>query len=309
MESLPDLQALFSKYYTPRLKYHASQLLSLIDKMKEMWKLDACLKAFRSGEVSSFDLVNIVNDLCYSTTFYSEINRFFTETQVKRVIRELGFLCRPKYAFNTFWEAAREIEGFQKINITLIPGYQAKKVPPSLSLCTQAMVRTNKDRKNLEAQLQKKKWIHAEMGMVTHLISEGSVTQTFPYLGISKKTCFMCGHFLQGLDVFRARNNHGKVYSQWTLPSSLVVPSLYQSKFDSVVRNLRDILRHECAVDDAQHVNAVKESTISTPVVSKIETWSPFNRHIPDPRIQARQAEWLSTRSSRAITRRYVAQY
>ncbi|KAJ5150802.1 uncharacterized protein N7482_010054 [Penicillium canariense] len=304
MESLPDLQALFSEYYTPRLKYHASQLLSLIDKKKEMWKLDACLRAFRSGEVSSTDLVNIVNDLCYSTTFYSETNRLFTETQVKRVIRELGFLCRPKYAFNTFWEAAREIEGFQNINITLIPGSQAKQVPPSLSLCTQAMMRTNKYRKKLEAQLQKKKWIHAEMGMVTHLISEGSVAQTFLYLGISKKTCFMCGHILQGLDLFQVRSNHGKVYSQWTLPSSLVVPSSYQRKLDPVVQNLRDILRHECTVDDAQRVNAVKESTISTPVASKIETWSPFNRHIPDPRTLARQAEWLSAYSSRAMAGR-----
>ena len=298
IEILPDLQAMLSEYYTPRLHYHASQLLDLVVEKKEMRKLVACLKAFDSGEISSTILVSIIYDICYSTTFYSEINRLFTDKQVKRLVRELGFLCRPKYAYNTFWEAAREIEGFQSMKITLVPGAKARHVPPSISLCPQSS--TKADQK-VRLELRKKKWIHAEMGMVTHLISKDSVAQTFAYLGISKKTCLMCGHILQSLGLFQARNNHGKVYSQWTLPSSLIIPSSHQGKLDPAVQSLRDMLRHECAVKDDQHLDAVKESTISTPVAPKTAEWSPFCRHIPDPRSEARQAEWLSTSSSRAI--------
>ncbi|KAJ5538289.1 hypothetical protein N7494_007768 [Penicillium frequentans] len=301
-ESIPGLQAILSEYYTPRLNYHASQLLALIKKKKEMRILIASLKAFLSGEVASTTLVEIVDDICLSTTFYSGINKLFTAKQAKRIFHELGSLCRPLYACTTFWEAACEIEGFQSMKFTLVPGEKAKQVPPSISLRTQPLTKVNQ--KNLELVLQKKKWIHAEMGMVTHLISKDSVAQTFPYLGISKKTCFLCGHILQSLGLFQARNNHGKVYSQWTLPSSLIVPSLYQGKLDLAVQNLHDVLRRECAVDDDENMDAVKESTISTPVAPRRAIWSPFNRHIPDPRSKARQAEWLSTRNSRAMAGR-----
>jgi hypothetical protein len=69
-----------------------------------------------------------------------------------------------------------------------------------------------------------------------------------------------------------------------------------------------NVLRHECAAVDDQHIDAVKESTISTPTAPEMVTRSPFNRHITDPRIQARQMEWLETCSPRAMADRYEAQ-
>lgn len=104
-----------------------------------MRNLVAPLEKFLSREISSTDLVRIVDDRCYSTTFYSKINQLFTAKQVKRLVRELGFLCRPKYAYATFLEAAQEIEGFQSLKITLVPGSKAKQVPPSMSLCPQSL--------------------------------------------------------------------------------------------------------------------------------------------------------------------------
>lgn len=121
-------------------------------------------------------------------------------------------------------------------------------------------------RLKVRLSIRKKRWMHTEMGMVSHLISKDIVAQTFAYLGISKKTYLMCGHNLQSLGLFQARNNYSKVYSQWTLPRYLVILSSYQAKLDSAVRSLRDMLRHECAVKDDQYINAVKESTIPTPV-------------------------------------------
>jgi hypothetical protein len=40
----------------------------------------------------------------------------------------------------------------------------------------------------------------------------------FPYLGIGKKTCYICSLVLRGLDIFRTRESHGRLHPHWTLP-------------------------------------------------------------------------------------------
>ncbi|OJI86029.1 hypothetical protein ASPTUDRAFT_53329 [Aspergillus tubingensis CBS 134.48] len=162
--------------------------------------------------------------------------------KANKIVRELGYILRPIVAADTFDKAAREISNFQRVKIELLPGYKAESVTPSLSL----------------------------------------VSRTPQYLGISKKTCFMCGHFLQSLSQFQARNNHGKVYSQWRLPKSLIMPPKYCETLDNAARNLRDVMQCEFA---PQHMRI----------------WSPFSRHVPDPKLQARESEWLSYRSPREI--------
>ncbi|GAA92825.1 phosphoserine aminotransferase [Aspergillus luchuensis IFO 4308] len=183
--------------------------------------------------------------------------------KANKIVQELGFIRRPIVAAETFDKAAREISNFQRVKIELLPGYKAESVTPSLSL----------------------------------------VSRTPQYLGISKKTCFMCGHFLQSLSQFQARNNHGKVYSQWRLPKSLIMPPKYCETLDNAARNLRDVMQRECALERDYHIAAVKESTISSPVAPQhMRTWSPFSRHVPDPKLQARESEWLSHHSPREIT-------
>ncbi|PWY61897.1 phosphoserine aminotransferase [Aspergillus eucalypticola CBS 122712] len=182
--------------------------------------------------------------------------------KANKIVQELGFIRRPIVAAKTFDKAAREISNFQRVKIELLPGYKAESVTPSLSL----------------------------------------VSRTPQYLGISKKTCFMCGHFLQSLSQFQTRNNHGKVYSQWRLPKSLIMPPKYCETLDNAARSLRDVMQRERALELDYHIAAVKESTISSPVAPQhMRIWSPFSRHVPDPKLQARESEWLSHRSPREI--------
>ena len=49
------------------------------------------------------------------------------------------------------------------------------------------------------------------------LSSENRHLKWFPYLGISKKTWFMCNVFLKALK-FETRGSHGQLHPLWTLP-------------------------------------------------------------------------------------------
>ncbi|KAI2923113.1 hypothetical protein CBS63078_2661 [Aspergillus niger] len=293
----PDLERKFSEYYSPRLDYHAEQLIDPLKTVEGVTGLVALLKDFLSRRISSHVLVNEVNEICYNTDFYSRIK---VVPKAKKIVQELGFICRPLNAADTFYKAAREISNFKRVKIELLPGYKAERVAPSPSLCP--ILLSNRERGRLDECLRKKKWVHAEVRMALHLMSTDRMSPTPQYLGISKKTCFMCGHFLQRLSHFQARDNHGKVYSQWTLPKSLVMPQKYHETLDNAARNLRDVMQRECALQSDYRISAVKESTLSTPVASEqMHVWSPFSRHVPDPKLQARESEWLSRRSPREI--------
>ncbi|XRM38829.1 Phosphoserine transaminase [Aspergillus tubingensis] len=80
------------------------------------------------------------------------------------------------------------------------------------------------------------------------------------------------------------------------------MPLKYCETLDNAARNLRDVMQRECALGRDYHIAAVKESTISSPVAPQhMRIWSPFSRHVPDPKLQARESEWLSHRSPREI--------
>ena len=137
------------------------------------------------------------------------------------------------------------------------------------------------------------------MRMILHLFSTDVVARMFPYFGISKKTCLLCGHVLSQLGSFHARNNHGKVYGQWTLPCAIALPAAIHGRLNTTIQKLRDVLHHACNSENNEHLAPIKESTISTPVAGRQEIWSCFNRSILDPRLHSREIEWLSQRDIR----------
>ncbi|KAL4924393.1 uncharacterized protein BDV17DRAFT_213085 [Aspergillus undulatus] len=284
-------------YYSPRLEHHARALLDLLGKGEKMKELTTCLKAFLDGRIPPSTFVEIVNDLGNSTDFYSQLKDNFSPSKVHRQGREMEYICRPRHSFATFHEAAHEIAGLKRVKIVLLPGYNSRRVPPQLLRCLK--LHSVKHPQRLEAELRKPKWVHAEMRMILHLFSTDNVARMFHYLGISKKTCLLCGHVLSQSGIFQARNNHGKVYGQWTLPRAIAMPAAYHGRLDTIIQKLRDVLHHECNSEDNKQLAAIKESTISTPVAERQDIWSPFNRSTPDPRLHSREIEWLSQRDIR----------
>jgi hypothetical protein len=266
-----------------------------------MKELTTCLKAFLDGGISPSAFVKMIDDLGYRTDFYAQQKNNFSPIEVHRQGREMEYICRPRHSFATFWEAAREIAGLKRVKIVLLPGFESRKVAPQFS---QLKHRSVKHPERLDAELRKPKWVHAEMRMILHLFSTDAVAQIFPYLGISKKTCLLCGHVLSQFTV-QARNNHGKIYGQWTLPRAIAMPAAIHGKLDTTIQKLRDVLHHECNAEDNERLAPIKESTISTPVAERQAIWSPFNRSNPEPRLHSREMEWLSQGHIRNIAGRY----
>jgi hypothetical protein len=295
-EGVLDLREEFSMYYIPRLKHHAKALLGLLSKGENTMEFTTCLKAFLNGLIPASAFVEMVDDLGHSTDFYSQLKENFSALEVHRQGREMEYICRPRHSFATFHQAAREIAGLKRVKIVLLPGYKSRRVLQQPLLCLD--LQSKKHQQRLDAMLQKPKWVHAEMRMILHLFSTDIVAQMFPYLGISKKTCLLCGHVLSQLGIFQVRNNHGKVYGQWTLPRIVAMPAANHGRLDTTIQKLRDVLHHEYNSEDNEQLALIKESTISTPVAERQNMWSPFNRSIPDPRLHSREIEWLSQRKN-----------
>ena len=101
---------------------------------------------------------------------------------------------------------------------------------------------------------------------------------------------------------FETRGNHGKCYSQWTLPSALWINATAAEELENALQRLGNILREE-ATKDAPHRDAEKESMMAAPIAPPYVRYSTiFNAVVEEPRLLAREAEWL-TSSRRHIKR------
>ena len=62
---------------------------------------------------------------------------------------------------------------------------------------------------------------HAEIQILFVMETEGPGSKIIPYIGCSKRCCFLCAKFIEAHGRYRIRGTHGKVYHQWTLPPSI----------------------------------------------------------------------------------------
>lgn len=99
---------------------------------------------------------------------------------------------------------------------------------------------------------------------------------------------------LREIGHFGTRANHGKCYSQWTLPSKIWTSHDDLETLRSSVQRIRDILWDEGG-KDVTHLDAEQESQMAAPVPPRYERYSTlFNSVVEDPRFLAREVEWLS---------------
>ena len=62
---------------------------------------------------------------------------------------------------------------------------------------------------------------HAEMQILMQIEKDYQLDESnkiYPYIGISKKTCFLCTEVLNLFPFYRTRGSHGKVYGLWDIP-------------------------------------------------------------------------------------------
>ncbi|KAL6166379.1 hypothetical protein ACJQWK_07732 [Exserohilum turcicum] len=194
-----------------------------------------------------------------------------------------------------------EHDPLQALQSTLLDSFPPRMVK-IWSLPKEEFPVTTKLGQRFQEEVKKRKHIHAEMMLMAYLVGcRGLSSEVFPYLGVSKKTCLLCGHMLREVNFFETRGNHGKCYSQWTFPHTLQTNPEAAEKLQSAIQRLRDILRGEVIERDVPYRDAEKESAMAVPISPTYErTVTLFNSVIEDPRLLSRESEWLSMPQKRA---------
>ncbi|KAI7225356.1 hypothetical protein KC343_g7995 [Hortaea werneckii] len=62
-------------------------------------------------------------------------------------------------------------------------------------------------------------FVHAEIQVLIHC-QRLPVEERPRYIGISKRPCFLCFHFIRAHNEYATRDSHGEVYNQWTIPAN-----------------------------------------------------------------------------------------
>jgi len=116
-----------------------------------------------------------------------------------------------------FLKVVQECSGFRNVKNVLLKNLPSRKVK-SWPLPKEDFSVTPELAPKFSNEVKKRKYLHAEMVLMAYLlVYKGFHSDVFPYLGVSKKTCLLCGHMLREIGFFETRGNHGKCYSQWTL--------------------------------------------------------------------------------------------
>ncbi|RFU75794.1 phosphoserine aminotransferase [Trichoderma arundinaceum] len=295
-QMLLDLQSTLVEYYSQRIRYHAKNAMSIEkgDTGLRFFKDSGC-KGVVSGQLAVCHFVKGVETIYHSVDFFTKLKATLTPNKFCRVLEELACIRRPMQGAEAFLDVAQQCPGFRKIKVVLLNSLAAKKVK-IWQMPNGQFSATPQLESKYRTEVKKKKNFHAEIILMAHLLERGLFcSEIFPYLGVSKKTCLLCGHFLREMGYFHTRGNHGKCYSQWTFPHLLRTTAEVAERLQTAVQGLRDILRAEGTKHDVPHRDAEKESTMVAPISPRYgREISPFNSVIEDPRFLMREAEWLA---------------
>lgn len=144
-----------------------------------------------------------------------------------------------------------------------------------------------KAEKHFEELQNQKINVHAEVRMVLYFSKEGrSVDQIFPYFGCSKYSCFMCWHFLEGLDGIETRGCHGRVFKPWGVPKALGLAPGRADILSMALLRLQENLRKELSLDLIKTTTQVKTSVVGGSNVFSDPFLNPTERQIHIRRIQ-----------------------
>ncbi|OAL43046.1 hypothetical protein IQ07DRAFT_606215 [Pyrenochaeta sp. DS3sAY3a] len=295
-DPLPALQSTLSEYYSERIRYHARNVISLENgKTGLRFFKDGWCDGVVSGQLPAYKFVKAINAISDCVEFYTKLKANLAPHKLRRIVEEMAHIERPFRGASTFFHLAQQCPGFRKVRITLLGSLPARKVK-KWPLPKEEFSAAPHVEQKFSHQVKKSKNVHAEMVLMAYLLgSRGLSSQIFPYLGVSKKTCLLCGHLLREMNFFETRGNHGKCYSQWTFPQALRTNPEVAERLQSAIQRLKDNLWDEATSRDVPFRNAEKESAMAVPIPPRYEKQQTiFNRVVEDPRVLARETEWLT---------------
>jgi hypothetical protein len=232
---------------------------------------------------------------------------------------------RLRAAFQTFTKIAFKLPAFSKVTIYLVDSGSFYSQIPKRSIQYLGLAQTMKliGLNNDNATIKKyvgKKWdhkkaaemfefrqhqtprIHAEVQLFLSLSQQGLIQDIVPYIGCSKRSCFMCWHFLNEIGGPLTKGCHGKLYTMWTVPETQSLSPLVVKKIVTALNRMRNLIAREI-LSPIPAIPKLPESSIGmTPYVDR-------PNHVAQRAHREREVErsnetyfaFLSTKVSEAI--------
>ncbi|KAM5360446.1 hypothetical protein ACJA88_014830 [Fusarium oxysporum] len=210
-------------------------------------------------------------------------------TQGKVFHDPLLFLARMFYSVEVFLEAARKVKGSRSINYITVP-YHAQpegdcvehadtvlnvleKLGFPVQLIPRRMLtRVERNLPTILKQNRHARHIHAEPQALYHLkihFSDEDGTYTVnPYVGCSKRCCFLCNAFIRSVyPSMRVRGSHNAIIHRWE-PQRYFTTAAQKDKFElgplaQSSHGLSSILREELAKMEPTHIEIKRIMTFS----------------------------------------------
>ncbi|KAF8251700.1 hypothetical protein K440DRAFT_658369 [Wilcoxina mikolae CBS 423.85] len=230
-------------YGRARLNYYINQLTPVLRKHQEKFSNSTPENSVESAFSSFCNLIcsqqtptaydKIVSsayllrtDMALQQYLHSKLR---DAAEISRIIQSIRFLGRLRSAYETLRKCARQFPNFKKLRfecITCLPPQAAsgklnarildkmlrdKRLDPST-------IFRNINRGVFMQEIRKPRYIHCEVRLFLELCKapEDQERENFSYIGVSRKSCFLCSHFLKLMRI-DTRGTHGKVYPQWTV--------------------------------------------------------------------------------------------
>ncbi len=259
------------EYSRGRLRYHISQINRLDQSMH--------ILAARSGIYGP--VVTCLQCLCQNATTDSTVRQLSDIVNVAyilrclwkdlqanmdhmKALRSINMLGRLRAAYECFKSVALTFEGISTMEMSPVDLHQPVEINPTLfRKSLQRLAREFRLPKGLLKNNAAQRYagasrlyIHAEMQILLSLVKNADWhRRAHPYIGISRKPCFLCNEILQNYNrlsmegarqpAFKARRSHGKVYPLWTLPRSEILPSVASLAIaTAMTHTYHQILKH-----------------------------------------------------------------
>ena len=249
------LKEIFDEFYRPR---QAGSAINRLDSL-------VC-KAFAVRELKGAraDLENILNSASLAKGIYTCI----------------CFLGRLRAAHRTFLKLATTSRAFAQIQIhpVRVPKPISKNYSPLNLAQTFSLLGLELSdsvfKKHISKNISLKKavtdfaglqnqsaHIHAEVQLLFFL-AENQIRNVFPFVGGSKRSCFLCAAFIKVYGNIQTRGSHGHLYSKWIVPRIEILPEEEAARMSSSLDNMYQGLRRQLLCPLSKSIIHVAESSI-----------------------------------------------
>ena len=190
------------------------------------------------------------------------------------------FLGRIRTAYDTYMLFAAAFPASTKITIYYVPKPKPSKIKHVPLTLLQAFnlveleLSESSFRKHInpemtlseashafEARQKQRAYVHAEIQLL-HCAAKDGLHDLFPYIGASKRSCFLCASFIQANGGFETRGTHGHLYSKWYVPQTGGIAAEQAGYMIHSLQKIQRSLKRQLRTPIAKPTSRIPESSI-----------------------------------------------